>query len=620
MDWIKYPYRARARFNRNDPTVSTIQWTVARPDAPLLGIGSRICNLCLELDKEIYDDPVGEIWEGGRRAYWARTPPGIDGRHRCGTDADFMNGGTQDATPPLPQYGAFGWPLCCSPPRALYGGAGAGGSPYVSVVPAQTLYGFAGGGGRAQVGQSVVYPPTGGLTLYAVVFPVTRYSFPPSGGLTLYAVVFPSVVASFPPTGGLTLYAVVFPVIRYSFPPSGGLTLYAVVFPSVVASFPPSGGLTLYAVVFPSVVASFPPTGGLTLYAVVFPVIRYSFPPSGGLTLYAEVSPTVAGSLFTSNQTGGGYSFASNITLVGGSGVELIPGTGEVTITAVGTPPPGNPIALTAGAGNAQIPLSWTAPGGAPAAATYNVYFATDSSMSGASLFATTSATSETVTGLTNGTEYYFGVVAVSAAGAVSSFSSIVGATPVNDVVLDTYTAPNGTNPTTRAPDIGTAPAALVGSFQINSDACAAVTGTGVKTLLNYSCGTGKTDQIVNVSSTLTKGAGSTGSAIVVYARVSDANNYYAVFWDAPFTGYYIIKVVGGTQTTLSHVTTFPVTGYSTFGISVSGSTISAIANGSVLSSVTDSSLTTGTGAGVGDYYDNVNYTSRPTFDNFTVQ
>jgi YHS domain-containing protein len=103
------------------------------------------------------------------------------------------------------------------------------------------------------------------------------------------------------------------------------------------------------------------------------------------------------------------------------------PGNGQVTLFEAAPPSPfgdcvpGPPAGLSAAPGNGQVTLSWTAPAsddGSPVTG-YNVYQGTSpggetgTPVNGSPV----TATSDTVTGLTNGTTYYFTVVAVSAAG-----------------------------------------------------------------------------------------------------------------------------------------------------------------------------------------------------------
>ncbi|HZY77256.1 MAG TPA: fibronectin type III domain-containing protein [Jatrophihabitantaceae bacterium] len=81
---------------------------------------------------------------------------------------------------------------------------------------------------------------------------------------------------------------------------------------------------------------------------------------------------------------------------------------------------PGAPTALTATPGNAQVALNWTAPAdpGSDPITGYVIEYSTDYAATWSDPSPTGStATSATVTGLTNGTDYVFQVAAVSAAG-----------------------------------------------------------------------------------------------------------------------------------------------------------------------------------------------------------
>ena len=93
---------------------------------------------------------------------------------------------------------------------------------------------------------------------------------------------------------------------------------------------------------------------------------------------------------------------------------------------------PGAPTSVTATAGNAQATVSWTAPTGVISQAPITDYVLQFSSNSGSSWTTfsdgTSTSTSATVTGLTNGTAYVFRVAAVNGvgAGAYSAASSSV--------------------------------------------------------------------------------------------------------------------------------------------------------------------------------------------------
>jgi predicted phage tail protein len=105
------------------------------------------------------------------------------------------------------------------------------------------------------------------------------------------------------------------------------------------------------------------------------------------------------------------------------------PPSNEVAATPLG--PPGAPTGLTAAEGNGQVSLSWTAPasnGGAPVTG-YDVYDGITDDFAASTLATSSTITSAMVTGLTNGTPYYFWVTAVTSAGP-SLASSPAQATP----------------------------------------------------------------------------------------------------------------------------------------------------------------------------------------------
>ena len=109
---------------------------------------------------------------------------------------------------------------------------------------------------------------------------------------------------------------------------------------------------------------------------------------------------------------------------------EVVAATPVPAIPPDTTPPP-VPTGLTATAGNGQVVLSWTAVN-APDLAGYTVYRST----SGATAIETnTTATTLTVTGLTNGTEYFFTVVSYDTVGNKSAKSNEVAATPAAEVL-----------------------------------------------------------------------------------------------------------------------------------------------------------------------------------------
>ncbi|NBX75308.1 MAG: fibronectin type III domain-containing protein, partial [Proteobacteria bacterium] len=111
-------------------------------------------------------------------------------------------------------------------------------------------------------------------------------------------------------------------------------------------------------------------------------------------------------------------------------------GIGSYTQTAVGITPlttPGAPTGVTGTAGNTQVSLSWTAPSndGGSAITDYVIQYSSNSGTSWTTFSdGTSTSTSATVTGLTNGTAYIFEVAAVNAAGQGSYSESSTSVTP----------------------------------------------------------------------------------------------------------------------------------------------------------------------------------------------
>jgi len=102
--------------------------------------------------------------------------------------------------------------------------------------------------------------------------------------------------------------------------------------------------------------------------------------------------------------------------------------------------PPAAPTGLTATAGNAQVALSWTAPAdnGGSAITDYVVQFSSNGGSTW-NTFAdgTSTATSATVTGLTNGTAYVFRVAAVNAVGTGAYTAASGSVTPTASVTVE---------------------------------------------------------------------------------------------------------------------------------------------------------------------------------------
>ena len=158
-----------------------------------------------------------------------------------------------------------------------------------------------------------------------------------------------------------------------------------------------------------------------------------NFPsPTPATTMAAATSHTVSG---LANGTPYYFRVAA-VNAVGASA--YYPGMGDAAVSATPATVPAAPSALTAMAGNAEVTLNWTAAasdGGATITG-YMVEYDTDMNFSSSPTPATTAAaaTSHTVSGLTNGTPYYFRVAAVNSVGTSAYYpgasGTAVSATP----------------------------------------------------------------------------------------------------------------------------------------------------------------------------------------------
>jgi len=112
-------------------------------------------------------------------------------------------------------------------------------------------------------------------------------------------------------------------------------------------------------------------------------------------------------------------------------------GTTDVAKMCIGTTEvysatstPSAPQSFSASAGDTEVDLSWSAPasdGGATVTG-YKVYQSTDDASF--SEVATPSGTTQTITGLTNGTKYFFRVGAINQAGTGAYSANSLGVTP----------------------------------------------------------------------------------------------------------------------------------------------------------------------------------------------
>jgi hypothetical protein len=179
---------------------------------------------------------------------------------------------------------------------------------------------------------------------------------------------------------------------------------------------------------------------------------------------------------------------------------------------STGPTPPAAPTGLTATAGNAQVSLKWNPSTGATS---YNVKRATGSPGGPYTTVATTTGTTHTDTGLSNGTTYYYAVTALNEAGESAS-SSYVGATP------------QGPLPPPTAP---------------------VLTATGGKRLINltWTASTGAT------SYTMKRSTASGGPYAVLKTGLT-TRKYADRKLNAGTTYYYVVTAVNASGTTDSNV------------------------------------------------------------------
>ena len=193
-------------------------------------------------------------------------------------------------------------------------------------------------------------------------------------------------------------------------------------------------GLALPGSLLAGVVEAGAPHGGYVWAGSLLAGVIESGAPHGG---YVWAGSLLAG-VIESGASHGGYVWAGS--LLAGVIESGVPegGFGQVGSLKAGViesgdplPSPGQPTGVNATPSSGQVSIGWTAPVSTPAASTYNLYYGTSPTLVGATEISGLGGTSHTVTGLVNGTAYYFGVVSVSSAGVAGSYTgNIISSTP----------------------------------------------------------------------------------------------------------------------------------------------------------------------------------------------
>ena len=170
-------------------------------------------------------------------------------------------------------------------------------------------------------------------------------------------------------------------------------------------------------------------TNGTTYYFTVAAVNKAKL--QGGKSGEASATPAAASASTSASASAGASA----------TGPASASPSGGATATATGSP--GAPTGLTATPGNGEVGLSWTAPAsaGGAAPASYHVYEGTSPGFTLGTPVTSTTGTHATVTGLTNGTTYYFVVTAVDTSGTLSGASGEASAQPLATAVLTSETS-----------------------------------------------------------------------------------------------------------------------------------------------------------------------------------
>jgi chitodextrinase len=301
---------------------------------------------------------------------------------------------------------------------------------------------------------------------------------------------------------------------------------------------------------------------------------------------YATAVATGSASPITVTSLTNGTAYTFEVAAYDAAGNQSAKTAASNSVTpTVSTTVPGAPTGLIATAGNGQAALSWTAPAsnGGASITDYVVQYRTTAGPGAWQTFAdgTSTATTATVTGLTNGTGYDFQVAAVNSVG-TGTYSSTASATPAGAATtLDStaFTQADGAGlPVTDQGRTWTAfgVAGTAATFGVKSNqACVYTTSAANPTGSVIDVATAD----VSVQGTITT-IGATSPGIGLIVGYADSSNFIYT------TQTSISKYVSGTFTSLGTFTTAFVSG-DVMKLSRSGSTVNVYKNGALLKTVT---------------------------------